>query len=133
MDIQAKVSDYETPLVTVDLDAVEHNIKKVQGYFDQHGISFRPHIKTHKIAEFTRRQLEAGAGGICCQKLSEAEVMVDEAGAIDVFIPFNLIGPRKIQRLADLAKRPGVTITVAADSQEAARSAQEAAKLAGRP
>jgi D-serine deaminase-like pyridoxal phosphate-dependent protein len=133
MNTQARVSDYETPLVTVDLDAVEHNIKKVQGYFDQHGIALRPHIKTHKIAEFTRQQLAAGAGGICCQKLSEAEVMVDEAGATDIFIPFNLIGPKKVQRLAELARRPGVTITVAADSQEAAHSAQEAAKLAGRP
>src|SRR5436305_1734006 len=104
MSTQAKIADFETPLVTVDLNAVEHNVKKVQDYFDQNAISLRPHIKTHKIVEFTRLQLEAGAGGICCQKLSEAEVMVDEAGATDIFIPFNLIGPKKIRRLAELAK-----------------------------
>lgn len=125
--------EYETPLVTIDLDIMERNIQREQAYFDGLGLKFRPHVKTHKIPELTRRQLEAGASGICCQKLSEAEVMADEAGATDIFIPYNIVGPKKIQRLAALLQRPGLVMTVGADSLEAALSANEAGKLAGRP
>ncbi len=127
------VADLDTPAVTVDLAVVERNIARTQQFFNEHNLALRPHIKTHKIPELTRWQLEAGAHGICCQKLSEAEVMLDEAGATDVFIPYNIIGPKKVQHLAELLKRPGVNITVGADSLEAAQSAQQAGVLAGRP
>lgn len=131
--IGTSIDELDTPAITVDLDIVERNIKRTQQYFDSHQLALRPHVKTHKIPELTRWQLEAGANGICCQKLSEAEVMLDEAGATDVFIPYNIVGPKKIAHLAELLKRPGVTITVGADSLEAARSAQQAGASAGRP
>ena len=121
---------YETPLVTVDLDIMERNLKREQAFFDGLGLKFRPHVKTHKIPELTRLQLEAGASGICCQKLSEAEVMADQAGATDIFIPYNIVGPRKIDRLAALLKRPNLLMTVGADSLAAARAANEAGRQA---
>ena len=127
-----KVTECETPIVTVDLDIMERNIRREQDYFDGLGLKFRPHVKTHKIPELTRLQLEAGAAGICCQKLSEAEVMADEAGATDIFIPYNIVGPKKIQRLAGLLERPGLVMTVGADSLDAALAANEAGRLAGR-
>jgi D-serine deaminase-like pyridoxal phosphate-dependent protein len=112
---------------------VERNIRRTQQFFDEIGISLRPHIKTHKIPELTRWQLQAGAKGVCSQKLSEAEIMIDQAGVTDVFIPYNLIGLKKALHLADLLKRPNVTITVGADSLEAAQTAQQAGAMAGRP
>ena len=68
------VSDLETPVVTVELDIMEANIRRVQGHLDRHGIGNRPHIKTHKIPAIGRMQLEAGAVGITCQKIGEVEV-----------------------------------------------------------
>jgi D-serine deaminase-like pyridoxal phosphate-dependent protein len=127
------ISELDTPAVIIDLDLVQRNINRTQQFFDEIGLNLRPHIKTHKIPDLTRWQLAAGAKGICSQKLSEAEVMIDQAGATDIFVPFNLIGMKKAIHLADLLKRPGVTITVGADSLEAAKTAQQAGEMAGRP
>ena len=69
------VASLDTPVATVDLDAVERNIARMQGYCDEHGLAFRPHIKTHKLPAIAHMQLRAGAVGITCQKLGEAEVM----------------------------------------------------------
>jgi D-serine deaminase-like pyridoxal phosphate-dependent protein len=131
--IGTPLAELDTPAVTIDLDIVERNISRTQEFFDSHNLALRPHVKTHKIPELTKKQLAAGAAGICCQKISEAEVMIDEAGASDVFIPYNIIGLKKAVQLAELLKRPGVTITVGADSLEAAQTAHEAAAIAGRP
>jgi D-serine deaminase-like pyridoxal phosphate-dependent protein len=103
----------ETPVLTIDLDRVEQNIASMQSYCDAHRLAFRPHVKTHKLPEIARMQLDAGAVGITCQKLGEAEVMVD-AGFDDVLVTFPLVGPQKAQRLAALADR--VTMTVVGDS-----------------
>ena len=108
------VHDLETPSILIDLDRMERNIAAMQKRCDDLGIQFRPHIKTHKIPDIARRQLEAGAVGIACQKVSEAEVFAD-AGIKDIQIPYNIVGAAKTSRLAQLAKRVDVTITV--DSQ----------------
>lgn len=107
------VHDLETPSVLIDLDIVERNIATMQARCDALGIAFRPHIKTHKIPAFAHMQIAAGAQGIACQKVSEAEVFAD-AGITDIQIPYNIVGEKKTARLAALAKR--VTITVTADS-----------------
>jgi D-serine deaminase-like pyridoxal phosphate-dependent protein len=107
------LKEVETPAVVIDLDRVEANISRLQRYLDEHGISGRPHIKTHKIPEIARMQIDAGAVGISCQKTSEAEVMAD-AGFGDIFIPYNVIGREKLERLTRLARR--VRMSVAADS-----------------
>ncbi len=105
------IQDLETPSVLIDLDLMEKNITAMQKRCDEIGINFRPHIKTHKIPDIARRQLEAGAVGIACQKVSEAEVFV-AASFDDIQIPYNIVGKRKTRRLAALAKQANVTVTV---------------------
>jgi D-serine deaminase-like pyridoxal phosphate-dependent protein len=108
-----RLADLETPVLTADLDAIERNITRMQAYCDEHGVELRPHIKTHKLPELARLQLEAGAVGITCQKLGEAEVMAD-AGVEDILLSFPLVGSAKAERLAALAAR--VKMTVVGDS-----------------
>jgi D-serine deaminase-like pyridoxal phosphate-dependent protein len=108
-----ELSDLDTPVLTADLDAVERNIARMQAYCDEHWIALRPHVKTHKLPELAHKQLEAGARGITCQKLGEAEVMAD-AGIDDILISFPLVGEAKAQRLAALAQR--ITISTVGDS-----------------
>jgi len=122
------LSDLETPSVLIDLDKMERNIASMQKRCDDLGISFRPHIKTHKIPDIARRQIEAGAVGIACQKVSEAEVFV-EAGFRDIQIPYNIVGERKTRRLAKLAQQADVTVTV--DSKPVTDGIAEAAQEVG--
>lgn len=104
-----------TPAVLVDLDVVRRNIARFQDYADAHGLEVRPHIKTHKLPEIARMQLAAGAVGITCQKVSEAEAMVEGTPEIaDVLITYNIVGSEKLARLAALARR--VRLSVVADS-----------------
>jgi D-serine deaminase-like pyridoxal phosphate-dependent protein len=124
------IKDLETPVVVVDLDKLDANIAKLQAYLSSHGIANRPHIKTHKIPEIAHMQIRAGAVGITCQKLGEAEVMAD-AGRADIFLPYNLVGEKKLARLAALMKR--ATMSVTADSEFTARGLSEAAREAGKP
>lgn len=118
------IDEIETPWPVVDLERVERNLAAMQDYCDRHGLLLRPHIKTHKVAELARRQLALGAVGICCQKLSEAEVMLD-AGIEDIFVTYPPIGAAKQRRLAALAGRG--RITVAVDSLQALAVASAAA------
>ena len=106
----------ETPCVLIDIDRVEANLVRAQRYADAHGLKLRPHIKTHKLARFAKRQVELGAVGITCQKVGEAEVMAD-AGLSDIFLPYNIVGEHKLARLRALAGR--VRLTVTADSSYA--------------
>jgi len=123
-----RLEELETPVVTIDLERMEANLRKMQAYCDAHAIRFRPHVKTHKIPEIAALQLAAGARGIACQKLGEAEVFAD-AGCEDVFIPYNLLGAAKLRRLTDLARR--CRVSVAADSATVAQGISEAAAAAG--
>ena len=123
-----RVDELETPVPVVNLDRLEANISKLQAYLDQHKIANRPHIKTHKIPAIARLQMNAGAIGITCQKISEAEVMAD-AGFADIFIPYNIIGESKLAKLIELAKR--ITVSVTADSAVTVRGLSDAAGGAG--
>ena len=122
------VSDLETPSVLIDLDKMERNITRMQARCDELGIQFRPHIKTHKIPDIARRQIEAGAIGIACQKVSEAEVFA-AAGFRDIQIPYNIVGRRKTRRLAKLAQQADVTVTV--DSRPVIDGIADAAQETG--
>jgi D-serine deaminase-like pyridoxal phosphate-dependent protein len=104
----------DTPAVLVDLDIAEANIDRFQAHCDQHGLPLRPHIKTHKLPMIAKRQVQAGAIGITCQKISEAEAMIAEGGIDDVLITFNILGDTKLSRLRALANR--VRLTVVADN-----------------
>ena len=122
------IQDLETPSVLIDLDIMEANIAAMQRRCDALSLQFRPHIKTHKIPAIARRQLEAGAVGIACQKVSEAEVFA-EAGFDDIQIPYNIVGERKTGRLAALAGAVKVTVTV--DSRAVIDGIAKAAQEAG--
>lgn len=103
-----------TPMPVIDEDRVAANILKAQTYLNGHGKAFRPHIKTHKIPAIARQQIEAGAIGINCQKVSEAEVFA-EAGFDDILITYNILGAAKLSRLKALNARIG-RLSVVADS-----------------
>jgi D-serine deaminase-like pyridoxal phosphate-dependent protein len=118
-------SELDTPAVTVDLDIVEANIRRAQDVLDRAGVANRPHIKTHKIPALGRMQMEAGAIGITCQKLGEAEVFADAGVADDILLTYNVIGAAKAERLAALVRRLG-RMAVVLDSETVARGLSEA-------
>ncbi len=122
------IAELETPVPIVDIDRLEKNISRLQAYLDEHKIANRPHIKTHKIPAIAQMQMDAGAVGITCQKVSEAEVMAD-AGFDDIFIPYNIIGESKLNRLMALAAR--VKLSVTGDSPYTVRGLSSAAGQAG--
>lgn len=103
-----------TPMPIIDEDRLAANILRAQSYLDAHGKAFRPHIKTHKIPAIAKQQLQAGAIGINCQKVSEAEVFAD-AGFEDILITYNILGAAKLSRLKALNARIG-RLSVVADS-----------------
>lgn len=107
------LASLDTPVVVVDLDVAERNIDRFQAYADGHGLAVRPHIKTHKLPFLARRQVRAGAVGITCQKVSEAEAMVADGGLDDVLITYPILGAAKLERLKALAAR--VRLAVVAD------------------
>lgn len=106
--------EIDTPTVLVDLDVAEANISRFQAYCDAQGLAVRPHIKTHKLPYLAARQMAAGATGITCQKISEAEAMIAGGGIDDVLVTYNVIGKSKLSRLRGLADR--VRLTVVADN-----------------
>ena len=108
-------STLDTPSVLIDLDKAEANLRRAQDAANRAGLNLRPHIKTHKLPFFAKRQVDLGAVGINVQKLGEAEVMAD-AGLTDILLTFNIIGAAKLARLKALHER--VTIRVVADSAE---------------
>ncbi len=113
-----KIADLETPCVVIDVRKVEANLARAQAHSVANGYALRPHIKTHKLPRFARRQVELGAVGITAQKLGEAEVMAD-AGLTDIFVPYNIVGDKKLARLAALNER--ITLSVTADSPDTRR------------
>ncbi|MDQ0456776.1 D-TA family PLP-dependent enzyme [Rhizobium paknamense] len=122
----------ETPAVLVDLDIVKRNIDRFQSYADGHGLRVRPHIKTHKLPAIAEMQLQAGACGITCQKVSEAEAMVAGSEAItDVLITYNILGAAKLKRLKALSEK--VCLSVVADSRAVVEGLAAAFKEAAKP
>ena len=122
------VSDLDTPTLLVDLDRMERNIERWQRLADDARVRLRVHVKTHKIPAIAHLQLAAGACGIVCAKVSEAEVFVD-AGCDDVVVAYPVFGAEKWQRLAALAERARVGVNV--DSREALEGISNAARAAG--
>ena len=119
-------TELDTPAVTVHLDVMESNIRRVHGHLAQHRVGNRPHIKTHKIPAIGKLQMQAGAVGITCQKLGEVEVFTDAGVADDVLLTFNILGRGKTERLMALSKRLR-RLAVVFDSEVVARGLSEAA------
>jgi D-serine deaminase-like pyridoxal phosphate-dependent protein len=98
------IASVPTPQPVIDEARLAANIARVQSYMDAHGLAFRPHIKTHKIPALAEAQRQAGARGINCQKITEAEAFAD-AGFEDILITFNILGTDKLARLEALNER----------------------------
>jgi len=107
------LSKIETPAFVVNESQTLKNISKFQSLCDEKGLTLRPHIKTHKTVRFAKAQVAAGAVGINCQKIGEAEVMAD-GGLDDILITFNILGASKLARLRALSER--VDLRVVADN-----------------
>lgn len=113
-DIPAKPGmdevDIQTPCLVLDLDALERNIKKMGDYAKAHGMRHRTHGKMHKSVEVQKLQEKlGGACGVCCQKVSEAEVFA-RGGIRDILVSNQVRDPAKIDRLARLPKWGARTI-----------------------
>jgi D-serine deaminase-like pyridoxal phosphate-dependent protein len=125
----SSIYDLDTPTTLIDLDRLEKNIREWQAHADKCKVQFRSHIKTHKIPEIAHMQIAAGARGIVCAKVSEAEPFAD-AGIEDICIAYPVVGEVKWRRLAALTTRIR-SLTVNCDSEEAARGLSKAASEAG--
>ena len=104
--------DVDTPALVLELDALEANLAAMAAFARAREVGLRPHAKTHKCAAIGRLQLDAGAVGLCCAKLGEAEALAAE-GLGPLLITSPIVGPRKLDRLAQLALRsPGLMVVV---------------------
>lgn len=101
------LSEVDTPALIVDLDAFERNLKRMADAAAAAGVRVRPHAKTHKSPIIAQKQVALGAVGVCCQKVSEAQIMV-EGGIRDVLVSNEVIGARKLDRLAGLSRQARV-------------------------
>lgn len=124
-----QLQQLETPCLVIDTDLAEKNIRSMQAAADQAGCRLRPHIKTHKMPLFAEMQTSAGASGITCAKVSEAEVMA-AGGQQDIFIAYPLIGDFRIRRAIALAGKIRRLI-LAIDSLEGAEALNKAAGAQG--
>lgn len=105
------VADLDTPVLLVDLDALERNIERMANGIRERGCAWRPHVKVHKTPAIAHKQLAAGAIGVACAKLGEAEVLA-AAGVRDIMVANQIVGPIKIRRLAALCKHADIIVAV---------------------
>jgi D-serine deaminase-like pyridoxal phosphate-dependent protein len=105
-----RLDEVDTPALILDLDGLEKNLRTLKEKLPGR-IRLRPHAKTHKSPDIARRQIDAGAVGVCCQKVSEAEAMV-EGGVADVLVSNQVVGAQKLERLAALSRRARVGVCV---------------------
>ena len=121
-----RLEEVDTPALILELDAFESNLKRLADAVAGR-VRVRAHAKTHKCPEIARRQVAAGAVGVCCQKVSEAEAMVD-GGIADVLVSNEVVGGGKLERLAALARRARLGVCVDhADNVRALQAAMERA------
>ena len=104
------LEEVDTPALILDLPAFERN-QATLFHLVKNRVRVRPHAKTHKCPEVGKRQIALGAVGMCCQKVSEAEAMVD-GGIGDVLVSNEIVGTRKLARLAALARRAKIGVCV---------------------
>ncbi len=117
-----------TPALVLDIEALDRNIAAMASFAKANGLAFRPHAKTHKSVDIAQRQIAAGAVGVCCAKLGEAEALAD--GGIDgMLITSPVVGEVAVERLVALAaKSPRLMATV--DNPAAAAAIGTAARAA---
>ncbi|MGA2549198.1 MAG: DSD1 family PLP-dependent enzyme [Burkholderiaceae bacterium] len=108
-------SQIDTPALILDLDAFERNLARLMAEVKHSGLRVRPHAKSHKCPEIARRQMALGAVGICCQKVSEAEIFA-RAGITDILVTNEVVGAKKLARLVSLASQTHLGVLVDAES-----------------
>ncbi|HXX36525.1 MAG TPA: DSD1 family PLP-dependent enzyme [bacterium] len=108
-EIGMPLEEVDTPSLLIEMDAFERNLKRMASAAAEASVRLRPHAKTHKCAVIAQHQIELGAVGVCCQKVSEAETMV-YGGVRDVLVTNEVVGSRKIARLVALAKEARVAV-----------------------
>jgi D-serine deaminase-like pyridoxal phosphate-dependent protein len=116
--------ELETPCLTIDIEILEKNLAIMQATADAAGKNLRPHAKTHKCSQLAKKQIEAGAIGVCAAKVSEAEVLAD-AGVQGILITGPVVTAQKIERLAAILKKDS-TIMVVVDHPDNARRLNDA-------
>ena len=107
--------ELETPALVADVPALKRNIERMARCITGHGVQWRPHIKALKIPAIAHMALQAGASGVTCAKVGEAEVMAG-AGIKNILIANQIVGPDKVARLVSLALDANVVASV--DSKE---------------
>lgn len=122
------IPEIDTPALLLDAAALEDNIRRMADFAARAKVGLRPHAKAHKTPLIAHKQLAAGAIGICCQKVGEAEVMV-AGGVPDVLITNEVVGVAKVARVVTLARHASVTVAV--DAVEPAELLAAAARSAG--
>ena len=120
--------DLDTPAMVVDLDILERNIEIMARFLKAQGKDCRPHFKAHMCAGIAKKQMQAGAVGLCAAKVSAAEVLADH-GINDILIANQIVVSEKIARLAALAKRSDVKVL--ADTLHNVAQLNEAACIQG--
>ena len=118
----------DSPQLVIDLDVVDANLRRMLGAFRDRPVAVRVHFKSLKCAGLARYVAAAGASGFLCAKLNEAEVLAD-AGLTDIFIANEIVGPIKVRRLAELARRARVRVCV--DEAQNVEALAQAARAAG--
>ena len=114
IDQQGSRRDLNTPVLVIELDALDRNIAAMAAFAEAHGLKLRPHAKTHKSPDIAQRQIAAGAIGLCCAKIGEAEVMAD-AGLTGLHITSPVVSPPAIARLVALNRRSAGLMCVVDD------------------
>lgn len=122
--------ELDTPCLVVHAEILDRNLREMAEYADERGIALRPHQKTHKTAQIARMQRELGAIGGTCAKIGEAEALVDAGVLDDVFLAYQVVGPKKLERLLRLMER--VHVTVGVDTVAGARLLAQAMESAGK-
>ena len=118
----------DSPQLVIDLDVVDANLRRMLGAFRDRPVAVRVHFKSLKCAGLARYVAAAGASGFLCAKLNEAEVLAD-AGLTDIFIANEIVGPIKVRRLAELARRARVRVCV--DDAQNVEALAQAVRAAG--
>jgi D-serine deaminase-like pyridoxal phosphate-dependent protein len=127
-EIGMPLADVDTPCLILELDAFERNLRRLMESLAGRAVRVRPHAKSHKCPQIALQQIALGAVGVCCQKVSEAEALV-EGGVSDVLIANEVVGAPKLRRLVALAQR--ARVAVCADDAGNVAALDAAARAAG--
>lgn len=127
-EIGCSVDELDTPALCIDLDVFESNIARMAALCREHNVDWRPHSKAHKSPQIAKLLVNAGALGVTCAKLSEAEVMA-MGGIQDILVANQVAGPAKMRRLVSVCRHANLIVTI--DHVDQVQPISEATSAAG--